>query len=511
MLKAGGARVRVWLVRLFAAVWASGRVPEEWKRGIVVPLYKKGDRMDVANYRGITLMVVAAKVLERVLLCRLREVREARCRETQAGFRPGRSCGEQVFALRRVLEERAEWGLPVVAVALDFASAYDSVDRRAVLQVMENEGVLPGTLRVLRALMEGCDGMVRVAGELSAPFRQERGVRQGSVVSPVLFVALMDWVLARALDGLGVGVEMVGAELGDLCFADDVLLLGRTVASVQVAVDAVAAVGRRVGLVLNAKKTVWVARGEVGLGNVVVEGQSVERAGSLVYLGSEMGPDGGMAGEVGRRVAAASASFWRLRRLWRDRGVSVAVKARVYSAVVRGVLLYGVESWPLREADCRRLEVFDRGRIRYLLGVRLTDRVSVGQLLARAGVRGLGQLIVERRWRWLGHVMRMGEERVPRRCLLWTGKEVDGATRRRGGCRLTWLRLVLREGWEAIPWDSLGERKPHWVRWTEGLWRRELSELAANRDRWRAVVAAVVRRSECCSLGSSRPSDLLTN
>ena len=53
-------------------------------------------------------MVVAAKVLERVLLRRLREVREARCRETQAGFRPGRNCGEQVFSLRRVLEERAE-------------------------------------------------------------------------------------------------------------------------------------------------------------------------------------------------------------------------------------------------------------------------------------------------------------------------------------------------------------------------------------------------------------------
>ena len=73
---------------------------ERWSRGMeageVVPLYKKGDPRDVSNYRGITLMVVAAKALERVVLARLRIDRKARCRGTQAGFRVGRSCPEQI-------------------------------------------------------------------------------------------------------------------------------------------------------------------------------------------------------------------------------------------------------------------------------------------------------------------------------------------------------------------------------------------------------------------------------
>ena len=88
----------------------------------------------------------------------------------------------------------------------------------------------------------------------------------------------------------------------------------------------------------------------------------------LVYLGSQMGPDGGMGGEIDRRTMAANKAFWALRRLWRDGSVSVSVKAHVYEAVVRSVLLYGAETWTLRAEEVRRLAVFDRGRLRWVAG-----------------------------------------------------------------------------------------------------------------------------------------------
>ena len=125
-------------------------------------LYKKGDRADPANYRGVTLMVVAAKVLERVVLARVRRDRERRARESQAGFRVGRSCADQVFSLRRVLEERRERGLPTVAVALDFSAAYDSVDRESLWRVLAAEGMGPRTLALLRELGGETESAVRV-------------------------------------------------------------------------------------------------------------------------------------------------------------------------------------------------------------------------------------------------------------------------------------------------------------------------------------------------------------
>ncbi len=97
-------------------------------------------------------------------------------------------------------------------------------------------------------------------------------------------------------------------------------------------------------------------------------GGSGARAGSLVYLGSEMDWGGGLAGELERRVAAGRRAFWGLKRVGRDGAVSGGVKARVYSAVVRTVLGYAAETWPARQADVKAVEVFDRWCLRRVVG-----------------------------------------------------------------------------------------------------------------------------------------------
>jgi len=183
ILSKGGKAVVRWLRYLFELIWKVGKVPNEWNIGIIIPIYKKGDRCDVKNYRGITLMVVASKILERVILNRIWKEREKRCRESQAGFRVGRSCSEQIFTLRKILQSRSEWNLPIIAVALDFAVAYDSVDREAVLTKLEMEGMGVKTLKVLRAMMTNTIAKVRIGKEFSKEFRSTKRVKQGSILS----------------------------------------------------------------------------------------------------------------------------------------------------------------------------------------------------------------------------------------------------------------------------------------------------------------------------------------
>src|SRR5207244_4047946 len=118
----------------------------------------------VENYNGVTLMVVASKVLERVILERMRGDREVRSRETQAKFRVGRSCGEQIFVQRRVLEERRGWGRRGVAGARVCAGAYDTGDREAPYRVLEGEGMGREMVAVVRAMYSGTVAKVRVGG-----------------------------------------------------------------------------------------------------------------------------------------------------------------------------------------------------------------------------------------------------------------------------------------------------------------------------------------------------------
>ncbi len=81
-------------------------------------------------------------------------------------------------------------------------------------------------------------------------------------------------------------------------------------------------------------------------------------------------------------------------------------KGRVYQAVVRSILLYGCETWPVREANKMMLEVFDNDSIRRILRVRRKDCVPSVELRRRLCIASIPALLVQRQLRWFGHAAR---------------------------------------------------------------------------------------------------------
>ena len=127
LLKYGGEEMVRELTTLFNLIVEEKIVPEEWKRAIIVPIFKnKGSKLDCGNYRSISLISVPSKVFMRVLLNRMKPKIEESLREEQAGFRGGRSTVDQIFALRQILEKRWEFALPVYCAFIDLEKAYDS-------------------------------------------------------------------------------------------------------------------------------------------------------------------------------------------------------------------------------------------------------------------------------------------------------------------------------------------------------------------------------------------------
>jgi hypothetical protein len=98
-----GARAIVWLTKLFNLIFRSNKMPEEWRRSILVPIFKnKGDVQSYTNYHGMKLMSHTMKLWERVIEHRLRRV--TRVTQNQFGFMPGRSTMEAIFLLRQLME-----------------------------------------------------------------------------------------------------------------------------------------------------------------------------------------------------------------------------------------------------------------------------------------------------------------------------------------------------------------------------------------------------------------------
>ncbi len=83
-----------------------GEVLDDWKKAIIVPLYYKGkgSKSECSSYRGISLLSVPGKVHGRILTKRLMEVTEGKVSEEQGGFRKGRGCVDQIFAMKRLVE-----------------------------------------------------------------------------------------------------------------------------------------------------------------------------------------------------------------------------------------------------------------------------------------------------------------------------------------------------------------------------------------------------------------------
>ncbi|XP_056697651.1 uncharacterized protein [Spinacia oleracea] len=98
-----GERGIVWLTTLFNKIWGSKRMPVEWRKSTIIPLYKnKGDVQDCANYRGIKLMSNTMKLWERIIEQRLR--RTVKISENQFGCMPGRSTMEAIHLIRQLME-----------------------------------------------------------------------------------------------------------------------------------------------------------------------------------------------------------------------------------------------------------------------------------------------------------------------------------------------------------------------------------------------------------------------
>ena len=128
-LKYGGSEVRNKLLESMNMIFEKGEVSNDFKKTLIKPLPKKGDKSDCHNYRGISLVSVGSKLLSNMILFRLRDAVDKVLRGEQCGFRKGRGCVDQVFTLRFIIEKSLRCPTPLVLSFIDYEQAFDYIDK----------------------------------------------------------------------------------------------------------------------------------------------------------------------------------------------------------------------------------------------------------------------------------------------------------------------------------------------------------------------------------------------
>ena len=116
-------------------------VPDKCKHSIIVSIPKKGNSSSLENQRGIAKSCAFAKLTNKLLLARIRDIIEPRLLGVQSGFRAGRSIVEQTMALRYILDMCRVSKRMTTIIFVDFSKAFDSIDRRAISMVLSKYGV----------------------------------------------------------------------------------------------------------------------------------------------------------------------------------------------------------------------------------------------------------------------------------------------------------------------------------------------------------------------------------
>ena len=153
-------------------------------------LHKKKDRTECGNYRGISLVAHAGRILLKIIARHLSEYCE-RVRilpGEQGGFRPNRSTTDMMFVIRRLQELARKKGIPLYVCFIDLTKAYDSVDRTLLWTVLARFGVPQNMISVIRQFHDGMRACVRLESRVcSRWFAVEQGLRQGCMLAPLLF------------------------------------------------------------------------------------------------------------------------------------------------------------------------------------------------------------------------------------------------------------------------------------------------------------------------------------
>ncbi|KAK3536438.1 hypothetical protein QTP86_009951 [Hemibagrus guttatus] len=388
------------LTSLFNRVLESERMPEEWRRSVLVPIFKnKGDVQSCSNYRGIKLMSHTMKLWERVVEARLRKVVEI-C-EQQYGFMPRKSTTDAIFALRILMEKYRDGQRELHCVFVDLENAYDRVPREELWYCMRKSGVAEKYVRVVQDMYERSRTVVRCAVGQTEEFKVEVGLHQGSALSPFLFAIVMDQL----------SEEVRQESPWTMMFADDIVICSESREQVEENLERWRFALERRGMKVSRSKTEYMCVNErEGSGTVRLQGEEVKKVQEFKYLGSTVQSNGECGKEVKKRVQAGWNGWRKVSGVLCDQKISARIKGKVYRTVVRAAMLYGLETVPLRKRQESELEVAELKMLRFSLGVTRLDRIRNEYIRGTAHVGRLGDKVREARLRWFGHVQRREKE-----------------------------------------------------------------------------------------------------
>ena len=351
------------LTKTLSAMWAKGHTPPSWQYAMTKLLHKGAERTKIKNYRPITILTTLLKVWEKVIEREIRSTVDegGKLSSLQIGTKRGSTQEMALLATNILLEHSRQSHSHVYLAHLDLSKAYNRVRRGILWEDMKKLGVPASAIKAAQSTYSHYKERIHIGNTYSRWYTPRNGLRQGSVLSPILFIVYVNDILCE-LEATQTGVGGKPYRTPALMYVDDLQLLAASLTELEIQIQIVTNAALRKGLVLAKSKTKLLSNKkpstltrEILYSNLPM---TTETPATSVYLGVVVNPRSSTGGDhITYRLGKAYAALAVMRRRGLRAGaINRAPALHILKAVILPTLLYGLETLQISESEWARLK-----------------------------------------------------------------------------------------------------------------------------------------------------------
>jgi len=435
--KMGTIGVR-WLTVLISKIQSGSPMPDQWRGSFLIPLYKgKGDTRDCNNYRSIKLMSHTMKIVERVLDSRIRQL--VQLSQDQCGFVGGKSTIDAIQSLRILMEKHRDASRDLHMIFVDLEKAFDKVPRDLIWTALRARKVPETYVQMVQDMYRDVGTKVKCFSGVSDEFPIDVGVHQGSVLSPLLFILVLDYLLeGKVTDPLVL----------QLLFADDGAIVSEDPEALQRAFDVWTDVLEGNGLRMSPKKTEYLhcrfSNPPRPTPNINLNGAALPKCEKFKYLGSMVDSEASCDSDINHRISVGWMKWRQNTGVFCDKKMPPKLKGKLYTSVVRPALTYGSQTWTMQKKYESKMTATEMKMLRMTAGVTKLDRIKSSKIRGSLHVKvPIVDKIKDDRRRWYCHVQRRDPMNPVQRSM--AAQVPRDGNPKRGRPKYTWMKQMAKE------------------------------------------------------------------
>ena len=350
-IKYGFVHLKDALHHLFNIIFTSGEYPETWSEGLIIPIHKKGDKMDVNNYRGIIISSCVSKVLLRILNRRIENYMNVNRKWSihQCGFKKDHRTEDNLFIINTIYQKYVNGLNQKVYIAfIDFSKFFDKINRDMLLYKLLKYNITGRMYNLIKSMYANTGYKIQVGENASPLFYGRNGLKQGCCMSPTLS-SIYQNDLHEIFDNKNCDpIQLGNVSLNSISWADDLIVMSLSQDGFQKCLKKLEIYCNTWGLEINVTKTkaMVLSKRNIVCEPVYINGIPLEFVKSVNYLGFKISCNGNVQSLIKDRINKSSrVAHMVLQAIRTNRNVSGKLALSIFDKQIVPILLYGSAIW----------------------------------------------------------------------------------------------------------------------------------------------------------------------